>query len=157
VIVRRVLEPDLEALVDLCSEHASFEGAAYEREGKSERLRALLFSTAPRLLGWIAVRDSTFLGYTTATIDVSTWNAQPFMHMDCLFVRTPYRNHGIGLRLMMEVVRESRRRSLLQMQWQTPRWNIEADRFYRRLNAEASEKYRYCLSVEHALQSLHTQ
>jgi GNAT superfamily N-acetyltransferase len=70
------------------------------------------------------------------------------MHMDCLFVRAAHRNQNIGTRLMLEVLREAQRRGIAQLQWQTPLWNVGADRFYRRLGVQPSEKYRYTLAVE---------
>jgi hypothetical protein len=55
--VRRARREDVEELVALCQEHAEFEGAAYDRNGKSERLASALFSPSPRLFARVAVTD----------------------------------------------------------------------------------------------------
>jgi hypothetical protein len=49
VIIRPVTEHDLAQLVELCAEHAAFERADYDCEGKQQRLRGLLFVREPSL------------------------------------------------------------------------------------------------------------
>ena len=143
MIIRSITEHDVAELVDLCAEHAVFERAVYEREGKLERLNALLFGCEPSLRIWVAESEGTLVAYASATIDVSTWAAERFIHMDCLFVRASHRNQNIGARLLRRVAIEGKRLGIGQMQWQTPTWNVSADRFYRRLPLIVTVKFRY--------------
>ena len=147
MIIRPIAERDLAELVELCAEHAAFERAVYEREGKPERLNSLLFGREPSLRIWVAQSEGTLVAYASATIDTSTWAAERFMHMDCLFVREGHRDRGIGAKLMEAIVQEATRQRIGQLQWQTPRWNVSADRFYRRAGAVVSEKFRYSLVI----------
>jgi GNAT superfamily N-acetyltransferase len=147
ITIRQIEAADLEQLIGLCAEHAAFERAKYERNGKIEKLRVAFDRTHPMLCGWIAECGGGFVGYATATIDFSTWNAEAFMHLDCLYVRDAHRGHGIGRRLMQAALEEARRRGIREMQWQTPDWNTDADRFYIRLGAAARRKLRYSLLV----------
>jgi GNAT superfamily N-acetyltransferase len=151
VIIRSITEHDVAELVDLCAEHAGFERAAYEREGKLERLNALLFRREPSLRIWVAESEGTLVAYASATIDVSTWAAERFIHMDCLFVRASHRNQNIGARLLRRVALEGKRLGIGQMQWQTPTWNVNADRFYRRLPLSVTEKFRYQARIDEIL------
>jgi GNAT superfamily N-acetyltransferase len=134
----------------MCAEHAAHERVSYEAQGKLERLNAALFGSPARLHGWVAVDEAEPIGYATATVEFATWSAEPFMHMDCLFVRARHRNRKVGLELISAVVREAERRRIRDLQWQTPQWNADADRFYRRIGARVSEKYRYTLSLAEA-------
>jgi GNAT superfamily N-acetyltransferase len=146
--VVRLAEPsDVETLVQLCAEHAAFERAPYEAEGKSVGLRAALFAASPRLQAWVATVGNEVIGYATATEEFSTWNAAPFIHMDCLFVRSGHRNSGIGAALLIAVTHHARERGLTQVQWQTPAWNTDACRFYQRHGATARTTTRFCVSV----------
>jgi GNAT superfamily N-acetyltransferase len=147
VIVRSLEQRDLDEVIALCAEHAAFERASYDPVGKREKLAKLFFGSEPALVGKVATDGQSLFGYATASVEVSTWAAERFMHLDCLFVREGHRGSGIGARLMDAIVQEAARLQINQVQWQTPKWNIPADRFYRRLGALACEKFRYTLAV----------
>ena len=151
MIIRPITERDLTELVQLCAEHAAFERAVYEREGKLERLNALLFGRESSLRIWIAESEGTLVAYASATIDTSTWIAERFIHMDCLFVRASHRNQNIGAQLLRRVALEGKRLGIAQMQWQTPTWNANADRFYRRMPLSVTEKFRYQAQLDEIL------
>ena len=86
-------------------------------------------------------------GYATATVDFSTWRAAPYLHMDCLFVRAEYRGRGMGALLLHAVLDHARAHRLGEVQWQTPSWNVDAQRFYGRHRAGSSSKTRYTLTL----------
>lgn len=152
MIIRPIAQYDLQEFVELCAEHAAFEQAPYQRTGKLDRLNALLFCAAPTLRVWVAESEGTLVAYASATLDTSTWQAERFMHMDCLFVRASHRNQKIGAQLMRRIVLEAKRLAIRQLQWQTPRWNADADRFYRRLPLTVAEKFRYQLQLDEMLE-----
>lgn len=144
----RPAEPaDVEILVELCAEHAHCERAPYDAEGKLGRLRVALFGAIPKVRAWVATVQDKVVGYATATEDFSTWNAASFLHMDCLFVRSRYRNAGIGAALLRAVAEYARDRNLHEVQWQTPAWNADACRFYQRHGAVPHEKSKFSLST----------
>jgi GNAT superfamily N-acetyltransferase len=157
VIIRPITERDLTELVELCAEHAAFERAVYQREDKLERLNALLFGREPSLRIWVAESEGTLVAYASATIDTSTWAAERFIHMDCLFVRASHRNLSIGARLLRRVALEGMHLGIGQMQWQTPTWNVNADRFYRRMPVIVTDKFRYQVGLDEILHDPHWQ
>jgi GNAT superfamily N-acetyltransferase len=143
--IRGALRDDIKGLVALCSEHAIFERAAYDTADKSVRLRQALFSAVPRLYAWVVVIGGNLVGYATAAPEYSTWSAAEYLHMDCLYVKTEHRGAGIGAALMTSVVQLARERGYAEVQWQTPSWNTDACRFYRRQGGVAQEKLRFVL------------
>ena len=147
IVIRAVEARDLDELVLLCAEHAAFERASFNPAGKREKLAQLLLAREPALFAKVAASADSLVGYATASVEVSTWEAERFMHMDCLFVREAERGHGVGAKLMEAIMQESARMGITEMQWQTPRWNAAADRFYRRTGASVSEKLRYRLEI----------
>jgi GNAT superfamily N-acetyltransferase len=146
-IIRPALPADTEALVDLCREHAEFERSDYEVDGKTSRLSTALFSSAPRLYAWVAVVSRIPIGYATASREYSTWGAREYLHMDCLFVRAQHRGAGVGAALLDSVVQFARAYGLNEVQWQTPDWNVDASRFYRRLGGVGQPKLRFVLHM----------
>jgi ribosomal protein S18 acetylase RimI-like enzyme len=145
--IRRAQPADLPALVGLCRDHARFEGAAI-REPEPEHLHAALFGNAPKLHAFVAVdHDDHLIGYATATVDYSTWQAREYMHLDCLYLIEAVRSQGVGQALVDAVVALARELGIEQLQWQTPQWNTRAQRFYERLGATTEPKLRFTLRV----------
>jgi GNAT superfamily N-acetyltransferase len=68
--------------------------------------------------------------------------------MDCLYVREAWRGRGVGHQLWKAVHAFARAQGCRTMQWQTPEWNVDAARFYRRLGALEAIKRRYVLTLE---------
>lgn len=143
--IRDIREDDINALMSICREHALYERSTYEQDGKAVRLRCALFAPEPRLHAWVAEADGELIGYATATIDFSTWSAQTFLHMDCLFVRDGWRNAGVGVALLDRVIAQACAMKINEVQWQTPDWNTDASRFYRRCGATEILKRRFYL------------
>lgn len=148
VRVRRVVPRDLPRLVELCAEHAAYERATFTPSGQLERLERALFAEAPRLHAWVAEQDDTVIGYATATLDYATWEAAPFAHLDCLYLRPEVRGKGVGARLLAEVITLAKQEGCINVQWQTPPWNTSAIRFYERQGAASFPKRRFTLPLQ---------
>ena len=146
--VRPLEHADLPQFLLLCAEHAAFESARFTLTGSAERLERAVFCDPPRLFVWVAAQDEVLLGYASVTLDFSTWNAAPFAHLDCLYLQPLARSQGIGRRLLEAVVAFARAQGCPEVQWQTPHWNEDAQRFYRRTGAAQSQKVRFVLTLE---------
>lgn len=149
-VVRRVRRDDLDTLVALCGEHALYEKASHDAAGKAEALSRALFSTPARLHAWVVESAGELIGYATATLEFSTWQVGEFLHMDCLFVRAGRRGSGAGAALLQAVRDFAGRTGCREMQWQTPEWNVDAMRFYRRFGAVDKAKRRFFLPLASA-------
>ena len=137
---------DLPALVGLCADHAAYERAEYDPEGKAERLGGLLFGPGSWLRAVVAEHDGALVGYATWSAEVSTWDAVRYGRLDCLYLAPEARGHGTGRRLVSHVARAARAAGCDHLQWQTPTFNVGAVRFYGRLGATAKDKVRFVLS-----------
>jgi ribosomal protein S18 acetylase RimI-like enzyme len=144
--VRTITPKDLLALVELCAEHANYEQASYNREGKVEKLRQALVNK--RLYAWVIEGEQGLVGYATATLEFSTWDASNYLHMDCLYLKEEARNQGLGEQLVREVAKLAKEKSCVNVQWQTPDWNLRAMNFYERLGATSKNKVRFFLNQE---------
>ncbi|HSP16001.1 MAG TPA: GNAT family N-acetyltransferase [Thermoanaerobaculia bacterium] len=142
-ILRPARIEDLEAIVGLCAEHAAFERAPFHAEHAQRALGRFLFGEPPRAWCIVAEVDSILVGYATFSLEFSTWRAAEYVHMDCLFVKSDYRNAGLGRQLIESVGRAALARGGQHVEWQTPSWNAGAIRFYDRLGATGNHKVRY--------------
>ena len=138
---------DLEALQLLIREHALFERAAAPDGELVRRLESLLFSPPPRLHAIVAEDEDGLAGYATASLEVSTWQASEFLHLDCLYLRPGARGAGIGSRILDRVRALALELGVAEVQWQTPDWNDDAVRFYERQGAVYRDKKRFTLDL----------
>jgi GNAT superfamily N-acetyltransferase len=133
-------------LLELIAEHAAYEKAVSAPGGSAANLSKLLFSDPARLHALVADTPARRLvGYATWSLEVSTWQATEYAHIDCLYLRERARGFGIGQQLIAAVADEARRAGAREVQWQTPDWNDGAIRFYERLGAHHSSKQRFTL------------
>ncbi|MBP2314302.1 GNAT family N-acetyltransferase [Azospirillum soli] len=146
-MIRPVAAADLPELVELCRLHAAYEGAEYVDTGQADRLRAALFDTPPALYGWVAdaAEGGGLDGYMTAVVEFATWPAQPFVYMDCLYLREGARGRGLGRRFMATLAAFARDGGYGEIQWQTPPDNALGIGFYRRIGARPRDKVRFFL------------
>ena len=147
-LVRPLERRDLPQLLLLCAEHSAFKSAHFTSVGKAEGLERAVFCDPPRLFVWVAARAEVLLGYASVTLDFSTWDAAQFAHLDCLYLQPLARSQGLGRRLLEAVVAFARSQGCPEVQWQTPHWNEDAQRFYRRTGAVQSQKVRFVLTLE---------
>ncbi|MFI8825739.1 GNAT family N-acetyltransferase [Streptomyces sp. NPDC053431] len=149
-VARRAHPEDLPRVAELAAEHAAYEKAAPPHPDLAARLHGLLFATeSPRLRCLVAeLPDGTVAGYATCSLELSTWEAAEYLHMDCLYLTETARGHGLGALLMAAIRREARALGVTRVEWQTPTWNDGAIRFYDRLGATSKEKRRFSLPVD---------
>lgn len=145
--IRFAEKADLDALVHLCELHARFEQCDYEPKGKSQGLSKQLFSEVPSLHCLVVEHADQLVGYATYMRQFSTWDADFYVYMDCLFLAEASRSLGIGERLMNRIKEEARNAQCTHIQWQTPDFNVRAMKFYDRIGATSKSKERYFLLV----------
>lgn len=146
-IIRFAEEADMDALVQLCAQHAAFEKAEYNSLGKHQALSAQLFSSNPIAYCLVVEQSNTLIGYATFMKQFSTWDADFYIYMDCLFLTESARGYGIGEQLVTRIKQEGTKRKCSHIQWQTPEFNTRAIKFYRRIGAHSKQKERFFLSI----------
>ena len=145
--IRFVNIDDLDQVIELCALHAAYEKAEYDPTGKKERLTLDLFSNPPKLYCFVVEYKDELLGYATYMKQYATWDATEYIYMDCLFMKEAARGHGIGAQLIKRIQAEAQLLKCNLIQWQTPDFNTDAIRFYRRIGATSKPKERFFLEV----------
>jgi ribosomal protein S18 acetylase RimI-like enzyme len=146
-LIRNCQPNDVVTVVDLCQKHADYEKASFDAIEKEEKLKNALFSNRPKLFCLVVEVNKTILGYTTYTIDFSTWDAASFMYMDCLYLEEETRSFGIGEALIEKLKQIAITKNCINIQWQTPEFNERAIKFYRRIGGNGKSKVRFFLNL----------
>lgn len=139
---------DLDQIIDLCELHAIFEKSEYDKTGKKEALQKQLFAEDPPLYCLVVEKNGNLLGYATYMKQFSTWDASFYIYMDCLFMKEEARGKRLGEMLVRRIQGEANKLSCSLIQWQTPKFNTRAIKFYERIGASALSKERFFLKSE---------
>jgi len=143
IIIRNIKENEVDDLVILCELHAKYENCTYDKSNKAIKLKEALFTANASLICIIAVHNNKLVGYSSFLKEYSTWDADYFLYMDCLYVLEEYRNNGLGKKLFDEVINYKNKLNCSHIQWQTPNDNIKAINFYKKIGAISKNKERF--------------
>ena len=146
-VIRKCAVSDLPALIELCYDHAQFEQTPYDRNGKLELLNEAVFSDSPKLNCYVIDSAEKLAGYFTFTFDFSTWDAQQFLHMDCLYLEAEFRGMKIGEKVFELLKAIAKENNCVNIQWQTPEFNTRAIGFYNRIGGMGKKKMRFFINT----------
>ena len=85
-IIRFAQPDDLSQIIELCALHAEYEQSDYSATGKKERLGLHLFGDTPEFNCLVVEKENELIGYATYMKQYSTWDADFYIYMDCLFM-----------------------------------------------------------------------
>jgi GNAT superfamily N-acetyltransferase len=140
--VIRFAEPrDVEAIVGLVKELATYERAADEVELTPDLLTTALFGDSPTAYCHVAEVDGTVVGMALWFLNFSTWIGRPGLYLEDLFVKPDYRRHGIGRELLTTLARVCTERGCGRLEWAVLDWNTPAIDFYKTLGAKPQDEW----------------
>ena len=145
--IRFAKPEDIHQIIDLCEAHAIYEQCEYSRENKATQLSNDLFSNIQKLFCLVVEKDSQLIGYATYMMQYSTWDANEYIYMDCLFMNEDARGFGFGEKLIRRIQQEGETLGCKLIQWQTPDFNLRAIKFYLRIGAKSKIKERFFLEI----------
>ena len=148
VKIRFAVPADIDTIVQLCEEHAAFEQAEYDPIGKTQKLHKSMFSTPQELYCLLVEIDNNVIGFATYMKQFSTWDAESYVYMDCLFLQEKGRSKGIGQKLVLRIAEEAKALKCSFLQWQTPSFNERAINFYKKIGAVSKSKERFFLAIK---------
>lgn len=147
MIIRKPIPKDVEQLIDLCAAHAAYERVSFNKSQKKEKLNKQLFSIENNLQCLVVENNNQLVGYATYMKQFSTWGADFYVYMDCLFLKETSRGNGLGKQLMGKIKEYAIAENCIEIQWQTPNFNSRAISFYKRLGAGPKTKERFFWNV----------
>ncbi|MGZ3426773.1 MAG: N-acetyltransferase family protein [Polyangia bacterium] len=142
VTIRAAAARDLPQVVALVRALAEFEKLEGPDDAAARRL-ADDFAAARYSL-FVAEAGERVVGYALYFFTYSTFLAKPSLYLEDLFVHPDARGRGIGERFMRALAAEAARRGCGRFEWTVLDWNVDAQKFYRRLGAEVLSSWWTC-------------
>jgi len=140
--IRTAEKKDFEAIKKLVKAHAIFEKASALSNNNLDKLSNYIFSTD--VVKCLVVElNNEIIGYATFMKQFSTWDANYYIYLDCLYLSEKTRGKGIGTQIMSKIRGYAKSINCSEIQWQTPDFNKEAIDFYKKLGADSKTKERF--------------
>lgn len=146
ILIRRAVQEDCQAIMQLVNELAVYERAGDEVTVDFDHFVESGFGTHPVWWSFVAEVEGKVVGIALYYIRYSTWKGQR-MYLEDIVVNLEYRGHGIGKMLMDAIIEESKLKKFSGIMWQVLDWNEPAINFYKRYNAKFDNEWVNC-SVE---------
>jgi GNAT superfamily N-acetyltransferase len=147
--VREARESDLERILQLIVDLATYERAAHQVKTTIEQLRLALFGPQPAAYALVAESEEGVVGFALYFRNFSTWEGVHGLYLEDLYVMPEYRGSGLGKALLMSLAEVAVVRGYARLEWAVLDWNQPAIDFYRSLGAVALNEWTvYRLSGE---------
>ncbi len=145
--IRFAKENDLKQIIVLCGKHALFEKTEYNPKNKAELLAKHLFNSSNTIKCLVVELNNDILGYATFIKQFSTWDANFYIYLDCLYLEENIRSQGVGRQLMNQIKTYAQSQNCDSIQWQTPDFNKRAINFYNKIGGVSKAKERFTWNI----------
>jgi GNAT superfamily N-acetyltransferase len=131
ITIRQIKVDDYVELISLFTEFAIFEKLPEKMINSVDKMIA----EQEYFNGFVALNGiGEIVGYATYFFAYYTWVGKS-LYMDDLYVKAKFRGHGIGTKLINEVIKYAKTTNCHKVRWQVSEWNKPAIDFYKSLGA----------------------
>jgi GNAT superfamily N-acetyltransferase len=131
IVIRKAETADLVQVYGLIKELAVFENEPNEPTNPLKKFVEEGTCKNPRYHVIVADENGTIVGIALYYYGYSTWKGS-MIYLDDLVVKETHRKHGIGKRLMDELISIAKEEKIKQVRWQVLDWNENAINFYKK-------------------------
>jgi GNAT superfamily N-acetyltransferase len=126
---------DTNLVLAFIQEIAEYERLAHEVDASPELIAGVLFGRNPRVFCEVAEWRGEPAGFMLWFYTFSSFRGRHGLYLEDLFVRPPFRRHGIGRALLQRLARRCVDEDLARLEWSVLDWNEPALQFYRSIGA----------------------
>jgi GNAT superfamily N-acetyltransferase len=154
LLIRSATKADVPEILALIRELADYEKLLHEVDATEADLERDLFGDAPRAHGDIAMWNGEVAGLAFWFYNYSTFLGRAGIYLEDLFVRPPFRGHGIGKALIAHLAQRCADENLSRLQWSVLDWNAPSIAFYESLGADVMREWLTCRMNRQAIGAL---
>ena len=134
LLIRKAKESDMEQVLDLIRELATFEKEPDAVEISTQELIEEGFGNDPLFVCFVAEEAGKILGAALVYFRFSTWKGRS-LHLEDLIVSEQHRGKGIGTLLYRKVMEYAYQQNVSRVEWVVLDWNHPAIAFYEKSGA----------------------
>ncbi|KAL1922071.1 uncharacterized protein VTP21DRAFT_10713 [Calcarisporiella thermophila] len=136
--IREALPSDIETILTLITELATYERAKDSVKATTEILEKNLFpkdGSRPYAFCLIGEWEGEIASFCVYCTNFSTWIGKPGLYIEDIYVRPEYRGRGIGKLYFRELARIAKEKEYERIDWVVLNWNEPSIKFYESLGA----------------------
>ena len=152
--IRPAVPADVPLIQAYIRELAEYEKAPDAAVATAEDLHRHLFGPRPMASVEMAEWEGQPAGFAFWFFNFSTWEGKPGLYLEDLWVRPPFRGHGIGKALLKHLAQRALAEGCTRYQWQVLDWNSPAIDFYKAQGAAVMAEWLTCRVEGEALRRL---
>ena len=141
LVIDPATEHDVPIVLTLIKELAEYERMADQVVATEADMHRALFSEPREAEAIIGRANGEPVGFALFFHSFSTFMGRPGLHLEDLFVRSPYRGRGYGRRLLAHLARLAVARGCARFEWSVLDWNELAITSYRRAGAVPMDEW----------------
>lgn len=131
IIIRKAEPNDFVQVYELIKELAVFENEPNEPSNSLKKFIEEGTAKNPRFQVLVADDAGKIVGIALYYYGYSSWKGS-MLYLDDLVIKESYRKHGIGKKLMDELISIAKEERINQMRWHVLDWNENAINFYKK-------------------------
>ncbi len=152
--IRKIIECDIPAVIELMREFAEFENLAQFCEVTEEMLFAAMFVDDSYVEGLIAEDGSAAVGYALYYPNFASFRGHRGLYLEDIYLRAEFRGRSTGRAMLKEIARAAASRGFERIDFQVLEWNRAAIEFYTRLGASRDADERHFKFTDNAFDRL---
>ena len=152
--IRPATVEDAPVLTALIRQMAEYDRLGNEASVLEEDVVRDGFGATPRFRALLAEYDGKIAGYALFFPFYSSFQGRPALFLDDLYVREPFRKHGVGAALLAHVCQVALREEYFAVRCEMLDWNQPAIDFYAKLDAVFMNEWKSALLIGDALQTI---
>ena len=130
MLIRRAQPGDEADITAMIYELATFERAVDQCTVTETHMRTALFGQEPTAYAHVAEVDGQIAAGAVWYLSFSTWDGQPGIYLEDLFVRPAFRRRGLARAMMRELASECVAKGYTRLTWAVLDWNVDAIALY---------------------------
>ena len=143
ISIRKAVKEDVPAMFRLIKELAEYERAPEAVINTEQMLLEDGFGTNAIYKAFVAEADKKIVGLALYYTAYSTWKGKIYF-LDDIVVTEQYRRHGVGKKLIDNVLKDAYENGTNQIRWQVLEWNTPAIEFYKKVGMELDPEWINC-------------
>jgi GNAT superfamily N-acetyltransferase len=139
--IRPAIGDDAATILDLIRALAIYEREPYAVTATEADILRDGFGATPKFRCVIAEWDGQAAGFAFWFYNYSTWQGQPGLYLEDLFVKPEFRGKGIGKALLLHLAKVASDENCGRFEWSVLDWNTPAIEFYESLGAKLHKEW----------------
>lgn len=132
--IREIKENEIDILLDLIYEMASYEKLTSDVTATKESLEKVIFKEKTALVRLLEI-DDKIIGYLMYFYNVSSFTGSRNLYIEDIFVKEEYRRNGFGKKCFIYLAKEAMKEDIKRIDWICLDWNQKSLDFYKKMGA----------------------